>query len=162
MTASHPRPPVEGDFSAAERELLTRLLSNAPLPAAEDETTQFWRSAASGALELTRCTTCERWSFPPAPDCSCCGADTLTWSPVSGRGVLLSFTVNEHRWYPELPATYMLGLVQLDEQANLRLLGPLLGAEEGAVIGRAVAVELWARTDAIAQPVFRQLERPPV
>jgi uncharacterized OB-fold protein len=59
---------------------------------------------------------------------------------MSGRGHLYTFTVNEHRWAPSMPARYVIGNVELVEQPGLRLTTNIVGCDpEDVVIGMELA-----------------------
>ena len=81
-----------------------------PLPAPDDElTTPFWDAAARHQLAIPRCDGCGAWVWYPRPRCPACDGSALTWTPVSGRGRLFSWTVVRHAFLPVLsylgPAT---------------------------------------------------------
>jgi uncharacterized protein len=40
---------------------------------------------------------------------------------TSGTGALYSYTVNHKAWNPEVPVPYVIGMVELPEQAGLRM-----------------------------------------
>jgi uncharacterized OB-fold protein len=46
---------------------------------------------------------------------------------VSGRATVVSCTVNHQQWEPGLPVPYVLALVELDEQADVRLVTNIVG-----------------------------------
>lgn len=57
-----------------------------PIPAADDLTRPFWDAANEERLLVHHCTSCDELQFPPRPRCRYCGADTLDWREVPGRG----------------------------------------------------------------------------
>lgn len=75
---------------------------------------------------------------------------------VSGKGTVLSFTVNVQQWVPG-QAPYMIALVTIDEQPDLRLTALLVGVDldsaPGDVIGSRVETRFLAR-DGIYYPTF--------
>jgi uncharacterized OB-fold protein len=73
---------------------------------------------------------------------------------VSGRGTLHSFTVNFQPW-DGVGDTYVLGLVSLEEQPDVRLTTNLVDVEPDAVrIGMPVEV-VFEDHDPIFLPLFR-------
>jgi len=67
---------------------------------------------------------------------------------VSGHGTLFSFTVNHQPWNPAEPEPYVIGLVELDEQPNLRLTTNIVDCEIDDVrIGMPVHVVFQAHDD---------------
>jgi uncharacterized OB-fold protein len=61
--------------------------------------------------------------------------------PVSGRGTVFTFTVNHQPFHPDVPPPYAIAIVELVEQADLRLPANLVGCDpETVVIGLPVTV----------------------
>ena len=52
---------------------------------------------------------------------------------TSGRGRVVTFTVNHKAWVPGLPVPYVLALVALEEQDDVRLVGNIIGCDSDAV-----------------------------
>jgi acetyl-CoA acetyltransferase/uncharacterized OB-fold protein len=126
-----------------------------PLPALEPETEHFWRACRAGRLEITHCRTCGWWIHPPRPVCPRCHGCDLGWEPVSGRATVVSYTVNAQRWMPDMEVPYAIGLVELIEQAGLRLTTNIVGcAPEAVTIGMAVRVRCEPVSDEIGLPLF--------
>ena len=102
-------------------------------PVVDDETRFYWEAAAAHRLDILRCATCGRWIHYPQPRCpSCLGTDVAPRT-VSGRGTVVSYTVTHFAPAPEyaedLPITLV--MVELEEQAGLRVVTHLVGAEPG-------------------------------
>ena len=91
------------------------------LPALDDLNREFWTGGAQHELRLRRCRSCGHWIHPPAAACPQCGSDDVGWSVASGNGVVFTYTVNHQAWTPGLPLPYVIALVELAEQAGLRL-----------------------------------------
>src|SRR5690606_41632961 len=113
----------------------------------------YWTGGASGQLLVERCGTCRSWQHPPTGTCGRCGADAEP-EPVSGRGTVFTFTVNHQQYHPEVPPPYVIAVVELEEQADLRLPTNIVGCPPEAVtIGAAVRVTFEQHGD-IHVPVF--------
>ena len=56
-------------------------------------TERFWSALAAGRFETTRCTNCQRISFPPKAHCPGCGSRNIEWVEIGGRGRLYSATI---------------------------------------------------------------------
>ncbi len=126
------------------------------LPALTPQNRAFWTGGSSGQLRVQRCVTCRRWTHPPAELCGACGG-SLHAEPVSGRGTVFTFTVNEHRFHPEVPAPNVIAIVQLDEQPDLRIVTNLVDCEPTLVrCGLAVEV-LFEPHGEISYPLFRPI-----
>jgi uncharacterized protein len=114
------------------------------MPIADETTAFYWDAAREGRLEVQRCAACSRWHFPPVIACPACQSEQLVPTPVSGRGVVYSFTRVEQPLGPvgEGPATpFTLALIELPEQAGLRLLTNIVQTEAETVrVGMPVEV----------------------
>lgn len=76
--------------------------------------------------------------------------------PVSGRARVHTFTVNRHPWFPGQQVPYVLAIVELVEQPNLRLTTRLLDlSPEEVRIGLPVRVQL-EQVEDVWLPMFRR------
>jgi uncharacterized OB-fold protein len=76
---------------------------------------------------IHRCNSCKRFFHPPAPICPSCGALEVAPERVSGCGRVVTYTVNHQAWKPELSEPYVVAIIELEEQAGLRLLSNVVG-----------------------------------
>ena len=97
------------------------------LPRVTPENEYFWRGGAEGELRFLRCRSCRHWIHPPSPRCPDCLGEDLAPEPVSGRAVVHTFTVNHHPWIPGFDPPYVVAIVELEEQAGLRLTTNIVG-----------------------------------
>jgi uncharacterized OB-fold protein len=129
-----------------------------PMPELDKDTAFFWTSGADGRLRIARCQACEHYIHPPVPYCAACGSDRVEPAPVSGRGRIASFTVNEQRWLPGLELPYVIAAVELDEQRELYVFSNVVGCPaESVEIGMPVAVTFERHGD-IYLPMFQPAE----
>jgi uncharacterized OB-fold protein len=91
------------------------------LPAITVENAFFWRAGESGILRFMRCRSCGFYIHPPLPICRVCKSRDVQDEPVSGRGTVLTYTVNRQVWEAGLEAPYVIAIVELAEQRGLRL-----------------------------------------
>jgi uncharacterized OB-fold protein len=96
------------------------------LPALTPDSAPFWHGGAQGTLMIHRCADCTRWFHPPSPICPRCASFEVAPQAVSGRGTVLSYTVNHQPWTPELTAPYVVAIVELAEQPGLRVLSNIV------------------------------------
>jgi uncharacterized OB-fold protein len=123
------------------------------IPDLTDENRAFWTGGAQGELLIHRCGECGRWVEPSGASCAACGG-SLSPQPVSGRGTVFAFTVNHQAWSPDVPVPYVVALVQLEEQEDLRVPTNIVGCEPEAVAtGMAVQVLFERNGDAFV-PLF--------
>ena len=124
------------------------------LPTLTPENRAFWTGGANGELLIQRCTDCRRWVHPPTDRCpSCEGA--VQAEPVSGRGTVFTYTVNAYQFHPDVaPPPNTIVIVQLDEQADLRIATNLVNYEDAELrIDQPVQV-LFERQGEIFYPLF--------
>lgn len=93
-----------------------------PLPAITEMNRHFWCGGKDGRLHILRCQSCGTWIHPYAGRCPECRSADLKAEPVSGHGTVVGCTINHQPWLPDAPVPYVVALVQLDEQPNLRLM----------------------------------------
>jgi uncharacterized OB-fold protein len=82
----------------------------------------FWRGGADGRLHVLRCEACDTWIHPYAARCPKCRSDKIAPQPVSGRATVVGFTVNHQAWIPGVAVPYVVAIVELEEQPNIRLM----------------------------------------
>jgi hypothetical protein len=128
-------------------------------PPITDVNRPFWTGGADGVLLILQCTSCGRWVHPPRDTCAECGGQ-LVPRPVSGRGIVFTFTINRHPFNPAVPVPYVIAIVELAEQAGLRFTTELVECEIDAVhIGMEVEVTFEQAGDAWV-PLFRPVRVP--
>jgi uncharacterized protein len=125
-----------------------------PLPELRFENVAFWTGGAKGELLIQRCRACGRWNHPPLPRCRACLSPEIAPEPVSGRARVVTFTINRHAWFPGQQVPYVLAIVELEEERDLRVATRLVGlAPEEARIGLAVRVR-FEQVEDVWLPLF--------
>jgi uncharacterized OB-fold protein len=88
-----------------------------PGPPPNPATSEFWQALADGRLAVQRCRACGRYQHYPREICHRCWSAELRWDPVSGHGVVWTWTVvhrpGHEAWAPYAP--YGIAVVTLDE-----------------------------------------------
>jgi len=108
---------------------------------------------------IARCQACGFHIHPPSPLCPECLSFDVKAEPVSGRARLASFTVNYQAWSPGMKTPYIVGLVELVEQANLRITTNIVDTPlDHVTIGMPLWVKFLERAD-VWLPLFRE-DRP--
>jgi uncharacterized protein len=126
------------------------------LPALTADTAPFWQGGARGVLQIHYCAGCHRFFHPPNPICPACNSFEVAPLPVSGKGRVVTFTINRHAWTPQLAEPYVVAVIELAEQANLRLLSNIVGCDSNEVaIGMPVSVT-FAQFDDVWIPLFER------
>lgn len=134
-------------------------MSARPLPVPDESSSAFWSAAADHVLTVARCARCGKFSMPPGVACPHCHATDpdFAFTPVSGRGVVRSWTVVRQAFLPGFDADlpFVLVDVELAEQAELRLIGRLLdGPNADLHIGDPVTVGFEDLAPGVAVPAF--------
>jgi uncharacterized protein len=126
-----------------------------PIPQINDDNQDFWTGGRDGELRIARCSDCGYYVHPPTPRCPICLSEAVAPAAVSGRGAVYTFTVNERVWSPGLEVPYVIAIVELEEQAGLRLMTNIVGCRPDEVaIDMPVRVEFREQGEVYA-PVFR-------
>ena len=126
-----------------------------PLPTVSAEARPFWEAARRHELALQHCQACGAYVYYPRALCNHCHSDRLEWRPVSGEGVIYSYTVC-HRpagaaFKERVP--YVVALIDLKE--GPRMLTNILTDQPGQVrIGRHVRVAFEDLSEEISLPQF--------
>jgi uncharacterized OB-fold protein len=127
------------------------------LPKLHEDNRAFWTGGGDGQLMVARCAQCGLWVNPPAPDCPDCGG-ALVAQPVSGLGTVFTYTINYQPFNPAVPVPYVIAIVQLDEQPDLRIASNIVDCEPDSVyIGLPVEVRFErheADNESVYVPVF--------
>jgi uncharacterized OB-fold protein len=123
------------------------------LPVLDALNRPFWTGGANGELLIQRCEGCRRWVHPPAAECPSC-AGGLVYEPVSGTGTIFTFTLNEQQFHPDVPPPYIIAIIVLDEQDDLRLPTNIVNADADTLqVGAPVRV-LFEQHGEVFVPVF--------
>ena len=129
-----------------------------PYPIPEFGTEPYWEAANRGELRVQRCLDCGRLRWQPAPLCLDCQSQRHDWALLSGRGRIHTWTEITHPVHPAAFAKvpYLVVEIELEEQADLRMISNLVGTAAAAVsIGAPVVVDFAAHPNGQRLPVFR-------
>ena len=124
------------------------------LPAITDDNIAFWTGGSSSQLLIHWCEDCSAYFHPPAPVCPKCRGTRVAPRAVSGRGHVLTYTINHQAWLPSLPVPYVVAIVGLAEQSGLQFLSNVVGCPpESVQIGMPVRV-VFERHEDVWLPLF--------
>ena len=131
-----------------------------PLPELRPWSEWFWTSGADGHLRIQRCTDCQTLVHPPVPVCPHCRSRASEPTAVSGRATVVGFTVNAHRWHPDLEPPYVVAVVALAEDTDVRLTTNVVGCDPDEVhVGQEVRVRFEPYED-VWLPLFEPTGEP--
>lgn len=104
-----------------------------PLPALTADNAPFWKGGEKGHLLIQQCAHCTYYIHPPTGFCPQCESRKTRFQAVSGLGFVESFTINHRRWMPGLPDRYVVALVRIAEQDDVRLVTNIVDCDPEAV-----------------------------
>jgi uncharacterized OB-fold protein len=111
------------------------------LPRITDRNAHYWQGGRDGELRLQRCRACGYYLHPPSVICPKCWSKDIGVETVSGRAEVLTFSVNHQLWMPGLDVPFVLAIVRLVEQDDLRITTNIVNCPPEAVeIGMPVQV----------------------
>jgi uncharacterized OB-fold protein len=127
-----------------------------PLPKPTTATEGFWEAARKKELAIQRCSSCDAYRHYPQAMCPGCHSLEWEWTPVSGRGVIHSYTVAHQPFHPHWAdkVPYVLATIELEE--GVRMVDDMLDLDPEEVrIGLPVEVYFEPVSDEITFPKFR-------
>ncbi|QLL09124.1 Zn-ribbon domain-containing OB-fold protein [Mycobacterium vicinigordonae] len=137
------------------------LLRLAPTPTTES--LAFWTGGGRGELLVHRCHACRHFFHPPAPVCWRCRSRNVAPEPISGRAKVAAHTVNRQPWIRGFEPPYVVAMVELDDEPDVRLITNIVDVDvDGVYIGMPVEVffEEWPVSGASESRVWLPLFRP--
>lgn len=124
------------------------------LPVVDKDSEAFWTRGRAGELAIFRCEQCQYYVHPPVRFCPRCASRKVEPVAVSGKGRVTTYTINHKQWVPDLPVPYVLALVELAEQSDVRLPTNIVNcAPESVYIGMPVRV-LFEQAEDLWIPLF--------
>lgn len=126
----------------------------APMPTACAHDQPFWDGAREGRLRLQRGTRSGRFQFYPRGHSLAERGEPLEWVDSPGLGTVHTFTVVHRSFYENLPAPFVMAIIDLDE--GVRMTAHVVDVDPGAVrIGLRVRAEFRNRGEGLPVLVFR-------
>lgn len=126
-----------------------------PLPQPTIASEEFWGSGADGVLRVGQCRACHRLIHPKPVICPRCGSREIEMAPTAGTGTVLGYTINHQTWLPDFAPPYIVAVVALTEDPDVRLTTNIVNCEPRTVsVGMTVRVLFERGDDAIWIPLF--------
>lgn len=127
------------------------------LPEVDNDNRHFWTGGAEGKLQFLYCPQCNYYLHPPGPVCPHCYERSLVVKPVSGEGIIATFTINYQPWVPAIEVPYSVAIIDLKEQEGLRLTSNIINCELDEVrIGMPVRV-VFQQVEDVHIPLFEPI-----
>jgi len=110
-----------------------------PLPVPTPTSEPYWQGLADGQVTLQQCDDCSAWVFYPRTHCNGCLSPNLTWKPVSGSGVVYSFTVARRPTAPQFADEILQLIIVVELEQGVRMNAVMVNiAPESLSVGMAV------------------------
>ena len=118
------------------------------LPALGRRNSFFWQAGRDGVLRFQQCQACKYYLHPPGVLCPKCHSKDIAIVDVSGNAEVLTYSVNHQPWMPGLEPPWVLAIVGLAEQDDLRLTTNIVNcAPDDVTIGMKVQVTFEPHVD---------------
>jgi len=112
-----------------------------PVPVPDRDSAFYWSGLSEGRLLVLECNACSYLIHPPVAGCPRCAGSELRQRVLEGTGTVYSFTVVNREFAPGVKPPYIVAIVAMDEQSDLRMVTNLVDVEVGQVrIGQRVRV----------------------
>jgi uncharacterized OB-fold protein len=125
------------------------------LPVIDRDNEAYWTWGREGKLAIHRCAACEYYVHPPVPFCPKCESRDVAPQAVSGRGRVVTFTINHKAWVPELTEPYVLALVAIAEQDDVRIPCNIVDCAPDAVDFDMEVEVVFEQAEDLWVPLFR-------
>lgn len=89
----------------------------------------FWDSLRERAAKVQRCDDCGTFRYIPKDICASCHGDRATWTPISGRGDVYTYTVVRRAPTPAYQEDAPYVLVHVTMAEGFRMIASLTGAD---------------------------------
>jgi len=127
------------------------------IPPSTELTQPYWDATRREQLVIQQCGDCADRIFPPRARCPNCGSAQLEWQPVSGRGVIYTYTVAHRAPHPVLAEQCPITIAVVELEEGPRMISNVTGCDPTDVeVGMSVQVAFEAIDDSdVVLPVFK-------
>ena len=132
-------------------------MSTRLIPPRTELTQPYWDATQRGELVIQQCQECTHRLFPPGAHCPKCGSSKLAWEPVSGKGVIYTYTIAHRPPHPVFAEQCPLAIAVVELEEGPRMITNVVGCDASEVeIGMAVQVTFETIDDSdVILPVFK-------
>lgn len=119
-------------------------------------TQPFWDAAAEQRLVVPQCKRCARQRMPPTPFCPQCRSQEIDWVPLSGSGIIYSYTVVERAIMPGMDESlpYVPAVIALAGAGGCRVISNIVDAPVNAIAVDAAVRVIWDVIQGVTVPRF--------
>lgn len=126
-------------------------MSDRIIPETSKISQPFWDSCKAEAMEIQKCDDCDYYIYYPVYICPECASRNLTWTAVSGRGTVYTYTTADKSIFGDEPI--IVALVEIEEGAMI-MSNIVNAAAEDVSIGMSVSLTYQPISDDFTLPVF--------
>jgi uncharacterized OB-fold protein len=127
-----------------------------PLPTITADNETFWQSTKAHAMKLQRCNVCERFWYYPGPVCPHCMAQDWTWTEVSGKGTIYSYSLLERAKGNPFEGDVPIAIILVTLEEGPVMMSNLIDYEPGDLaVDSAVTIDYEDVDDNVTLAVFR-------
>jgi len=113
-----------------------------PLPVLDRDSRPWWEAVARHELNVQACEQCGRLRWPPRAMCGSCGSFSWRWTPASGRGLVASWIVNRHPFFPGMAVPSVVVTVRLGDADDVLIPGGWAGSPDGSGLRVGLPVQV--------------------
>ena len=131
------------------------------MPVPDESSEAFWAATSQHRLGVQCCGNCGWLAYPASLVCRRCLVDPpdFDWAPVSGDGVLKTWTVVHQPFLPAFAddTPYVIAEIELPEQEGLRIITQLVDIDiDDLALGLSLEVVFDDRAEGISVPQFKR------
>jgi uncharacterized OB-fold protein len=116
----------------------------------------FWESVRAQSMKLQQCDDCGAFRFIPFEICNKCHSESCTWTTISGRGTIYTYTIVHRAPTPAYQKDAPYVIVHVVMQEGPRISGNLIGCPHDQVaIGMPVELTYEVATPELTLYKFR-------
>jgi uncharacterized OB-fold protein len=116
----------------------------------------FWAAAAELRLVVQRCDSCGTLRHYPQELCARCLSADWSWTELSGRGAVYTYTVTHQAFHPDWNGRVPYAVVTVELEEGVRMVTDMHGDDlERLRIGAPVEVHFSPGLDGVIRPRFR-------
>lgn len=93
----------------------------------------FWDSLKERDVKVQKCQSCGRFRHVPKEICTCCFSTEFSWAPITGRGVVYTYTIVHRAPTPAYQASAPYAIVHVTMDEGFRMIGTLTGVDPESV-----------------------------
>lgn len=127
-----------------------------PLPTITADNELFWQSAKAHELKLQRCNVCSQFWYYPGPVCPHCAAQDWTWTPISGKGTIYSYSLLERAKGNPFEGDVPIAIILVTLEEGPVMMSNLIDYEPADLaVDAAVTIDYEDVDDTVTLAVFR-------